>query len=60
MGAHQDPIQGTEVLTAAVMCALGNGTFDRLVCFAIHNLRLLIPYDTLIMCFFPGTIPHFD
>ena len=41
MSANQDSLQGAIVCTFTVMCALGNGTFDALVCIAVHSLFLL-------------------
>ena len=37
MGAHQNLVQRTVVLVAAVMGALLDGTFDTLVCMTIHR-----------------------
>ena len=37
MGAHQDLVQRTVVLVAAVMGALLDGTFDALVCMTVHR-----------------------
>jgi hypothetical protein len=39
MGTHQDLVQGTVILMAAMVGTLLNGTFDALVCVAIHNER---------------------
>ena len=36
MGTYQDSLQRTEILLAAVVCALLNGTLDTLVCMAVH------------------------
>ena len=36
MGAHQDLVQRTEVLVAAVVCALLDGAFNALVGMTIH------------------------
>ena len=41
VGAHQNPVQGAVVLAVAVICAGLNGTFDTLICMAIHNVFLL-------------------
>ena len=41
MGANQNPLKGAIICSIAVVCALGNGTFDALICFAIHSLFLL-------------------
>ena len=41
MGTHQDLIQGTVVLVAAVMGALLDGAFDALVCMTVHKSGLL-------------------
>ena len=41
VGAHQDLIQGTEVLVTAVMGALLDGTLDTLVCMTVHSKSLL-------------------
>lgn len=41
MGAHGDAVQGAEVLVLAVVFALLDGTFDRLVGFAVvHDTYL--------------------
>ena len=37
MGADQNPLQRTEICILAVMLTLLNGTFNTLVCMAIHN-----------------------
>jgi len=37
VGAHQDLVQRTVVLMAAVMGALLDGTFNALVCMAVHR-----------------------
>ena len=37
MGAHQNLVQRTVVLVAAVMGALLDGTFDALVCMTVHK-----------------------
>ena len=37
VSTNQDPIQGAVVCLLAVMLALLNGTFNTLVCMAIHN-----------------------
>ena len=42
MGAHQNTLQRAEVCILAVMLALLNSTFNRLVCMAIH--RVLPPF----------------
>ena len=41
VGAHQDLIQRTVVLMAAVMGALLDGALDALVCMTVHNESLL-------------------
>lgn len=41
MSAYQNPIQRAVICLIAVICALGNGTFDTLICFAIHIFVLL-------------------
>jgi hypothetical protein len=41
MGAHQDLVQGTVVLMAAVMGTLLVGTFNALVCVTVHSKSLL-------------------
>ena len=48
MGAHQDSLQRTEVGIAAVMRALGNGTFNALICVTVHFLILLSGLVTLV------------
>ena len=37
MGAHHNFVQRAEVFAVAVIGTLGNGTFDALVSFAVHN-----------------------
>ena len=39
---YQNAIQGAEVFIIAVVCTLLNSTFDRFICFAIHDLFLLL------------------
>ena len=41
MGAHQNVVQGAIICIVAVVCALGNGTFNALVRTAVHNHFLL-------------------
>ena len=41
VGAHQDLVQGTVVLMAAVVGALLDSAFDALVCMTVHNKSLL-------------------
>ena len=41
VGADQNLVQGAVVLTLAVVCALLNGTFDGLICIAVHVFFLL-------------------
>ena len=41
MGADQDPLQGAEVGLTAVVCTLGNSTFDALIGMAVHSIYLL-------------------
>lgn len=41
VSAHQDPVQRAVVFRIAVVCALLNGAFDTLVCFAAHDIILL-------------------
>ena len=41
VGAYQDTLQGAEVCIAAMMCALGYGTLNALICMAIHDSFLL-------------------
>jgi hypothetical protein len=41
VGAHQNPIQGTVILLVAVISTLLNGTFDTLICLAVHRICLL-------------------
>ena len=41
VGAHQDFVQGTVVLVAAVMGALLDSTLDALVCVTVHHKSLL-------------------
>ena len=44
VSAHQDVIQGTVVLTDAMVCTACYGAFNALVCFAIHTLSsFLLP-----------------
>ena len=37
VGAHQDPVQRTEILVLAVISALMDGALDALVGIAVHN-----------------------
>ena len=37
VGAHQDPVQGAVVLAGAVVGAFADGTFNALVCMAVHG-----------------------
>ena len=41
VGTHQNPVQRAVILTVAVVGALLNGTFDTLVCMAVHIEFLL-------------------
>ena len=41
VGTYQDPVQGAVVLTVAVIGALLDSTFNRLVCVAVHHDILL-------------------
>ena len=41
VGAHQDTVERTVVRLIAVIGALGNGTFDALIGFAVHFGLLL-------------------
>ena len=36
VSTYQNPIQGTVVCFIAVICALRNGAFNTLICFAVH------------------------
>ena len=42
VGAHQDLVQRTEVLVAAVVCALLDGAFNALVGMTVHRFFLLL------------------
>ena len=42
MGTYLNAVQGTIVLILAVVRALGNGTFDALVCVTVHSQFLLL------------------
>ena len=50
VGTNQDLIQGAVVVAVAVVSALGNGTFDALICIAVHFLFLLYIWDMFSMC----------
>ncbi len=41
VGANQDPVQGAVVLAVTVIGAGFDGTFDALVCMAVHSIFLL-------------------
>ena len=41
MCAHQNALQGAEILLTAVVCALTNSAFNALVCVAVHTWFLL-------------------
>ena len=49
VSAHQDAVQGAEVLSVAVICAGLNGAFDALVCIGVHIRSLLIFEIAVIM-----------
>lgn len=38
MGANQNAVQSAVIAVRAVVCTLMHGTFDALICFAIHNV----------------------
>ena len=42
VGANLDPIQRAVILILAVVCALGNGTLNALVCVTVHSEFLLL------------------
>ena len=48
MGTHQDSVQRTEILLAAVVCALGDGAFNALVCVTAHVFLLLLSVMGLV------------
>ena len=52
MSAYQDPIQRTKIGIAAMMGALGNSTFNTLVCMAIHGCILLSVLISIVLPIF--------
>ena len=42
VSAHLNAVQRAVVLVLAVVCALGNGAFDALVCVTVHSQFLLL------------------
>ena len=59
MGTNKDAIQRAVVSLIAVVGALGNGTLDTLICFAIHFGFLLLKslYTNPVFKIVPGEIP---
>ena len=58
MGTNQDAIQRAKIGIGTVVCALGNGTFNTLICVAIHRL-LLLSDQLLLVCHVPGFLSFF-
>jgi hypothetical protein len=48
MGAHQNPVQGAEILGVAVVSALLNGAFDALIGMIFHKRTLLFLDSALV------------
>ena len=51
MGTYQNAVQRAVVLAVAVVSAGLHGTFDALVCIAVHNSFLLL-LDSALVCLF--------
>ena len=50
--SHQDSIQRAEIGIIAMMCALGNSTFNAFICVTIHSCVLLSMLICLVLPFF--------
>ena len=48
MGTYHDSLQRAVVSLLAVMCALGNSTFDAFVCMTIHDPFLLYLNSSIV------------